>query len=303
MRFKHFFLLTLLSLLLNNSSGQPNVRDSLKKFTISLVKKAVQNNKVRKLAVWDFTDINREIVPFGSYISELFSIYAENVDSIRIMDRQNLKSLLNEYKLKSEGFIDEKTIMELGKFSEVDAVVVGKVIVDVENSDFQVLVRILNTATASSLASDEQYFPIDSKMASIMGIRLSGEKSQINDNSSGAISRGFNTPITTTEQYNNAATVNSDCGKKNTGDYCFYNAYNEDITIKIYNNGGVWPGMNFPDVDMIIKSKSTKCIYAYTAGNYYFKSYKVAVGPHGWPEIDEGVFRVEQCKSKTYTIK
>ncbi len=60
------------------------------------------------------------------------------------MDRQNLKSLLKEHKLKAEGFIDKNTIMELGKFNEVDAVAVGSVIM--ADKDFQVVVKIIETS-------------------------------------------------------------------------------------------------------------------------------------------------------------
>jgi hypothetical protein len=128
----------------NTAISQAGVRDSLKTFTTSVVRQAMERGKVKKLAVWDFTDLNKEISVFGSYIAELFSVYAENVDSVELMDRQNLKSLLNEHKLKSEGFIDKNTIMELGKFKDVDAVVVGSVIM--ADNNFQVVVKLIETS-------------------------------------------------------------------------------------------------------------------------------------------------------------
>jgi hypothetical protein len=162
MKGKHIILLVFQLIVFKPLFAQKSVRDSLKNFTISVVQDAMKKGKIKTLAVWDFTDIHKTNSLPGSYISEQFSIYAEKVDSIHIMDRQNLKSILKEHKLKSEGFIDKNTIMELGKFKEVDAVAVGSVII--VGSEFQVIVKVIETTFGETVSAGEDFFPVDKRM-------------------------------------------------------------------------------------------------------------------------------------------
>jgi hypothetical protein len=288
---------------------QDNIRDSVRKFTINLVEKALKKN-IKKISFWDFTDINNEVQPIGSYISELMSIYANDVDSVEVMDRQHLKTLLQEHQLKSEGFIDENTIMELGKFSDVDAVVVGTIIIG--NKDFQILAKVLRTNQASTASSGEQSFAIDEKMASILGIRLENSSSR---QSTGPAGRGFNKPINSNEQLNNSSTVNKECEKNNTGDYCFYNSTKYTVNVKV-NYNYTPPGWQYPHYtngqsEFMLKPGESKCIYGVIAnqasgGSNHFEA-TVHVMLHGVvsadQQLDEGDFAAEKCKSKTYTIQ
>lgn len=284
--------------------SQKTVRDSLRSFTVNLVKKAMEKGKVKKLAVWDFTDMNKEVSSFGSYIAEQFSIYAESVDSLELMDRQNLKSLLNEHKLKSYGFIDKNTIMELGRFKEVDAVVVGSVIM--ADKDFQVVAKIIETTAGLTIAADEQFFQIDSKIAAILGI----EKTDNSDAGSNTVNRGYNRPLNSNEQYNNASTVNKECEKNNTGDYCFHNRTRFELTIRVsYQDAEGLKNSWVPkDLKFSLKPGDSKCVYSIPAGiSQEFNAGYEEASKDGWGGpfklIDSGNFIVEKCKSKTYSIK
>src|SRR5689334_7089660 len=92
--------------------SQSSLRDNLKKFTADVVEKAVKKQHIKKISFWDFTDINKEVQPVGTYVSELMSVYANDIDSILVMDRMHLKTILQEHQLKSEGYIDQNTIMK-----------------------------------------------------------------------------------------------------------------------------------------------------------------------------------------------
>lgn len=285
-----------LSLSCYSVSAQKNVRDSLKSFTIEVVQKAIAKGKIKKIAVWDFTDLNKEVSVFGSYIAEQFSVYAENIDTVELMDRQNLKSLLNEHKLKSEGFIDKNTIMELGRFREVDAVVVGSVIM--ADKDFQVVVKIIETSLGRTIAADEQFFQIDKRMAAILGIEISENANQLSQENNP--NRGYNRPLSSNEQYNNPSTVNKECDKLNTGDYCFFNGSDEKITVRIYGKQGSVNNIDPMDLtDFTLNPKESKCIYGYSVGSYKYLAY---LG-HTLADQDSGNFLIEKCKSKTFTIK
>lgn len=165
MKSKQIIIFIIQFIICNHLCAQKSVRDSLKDFTFSVVKDAIKKGKIKTLAVWDFTDIGKGNSISGSYISEQFSIYAEKVENIRIMDRQNLKSLLKEHKLKSEGFIDKNTIMELGKFKEVDGVAVGSVII--VGDEFQVNVKIIETTFGETVSAGEEFFAIDKRIGEI----------------------------------------------------------------------------------------------------------------------------------------
>lgn len=305
MKLKYIICLLVVSILYLPTFSQSNSNDSLKTFTIKLIERAIKKSKIKKIAVWDFTDINKENTIFGSHIAELISVYATYVDSVIVMDRQNLKSLLKEHKLKSEGFIDQNTIMELGKFSGVDAVIVGDAIVT--GKDFEVVIKILETNRAGIIAADDQYFPIDSKMAAKLGIQISESNNSSNANSP---NRGFNRPLNSNEQYNNSATVNSECEKKNTGDYCFYNGYKKQITLNfnyytVYEIGGEPRPVQ---TEIILKPGESKCIYNVYV-SYTGKFTAVEIDDPNTKEyenpktIDMGDFISEKCKSKTYSIK
>ena len=289
MKLKSLFFAILMASISLECFSQKNVRDSLKEFTIEVVRKAMEKGKVKKLAVWDFTNMNKEVFNFGSYIAEQFSVYADQVDSVELMDRQNLKSVLNEHKLKSEGFIDKSTIMELGKFKDVDAVVVGSVIM--AGKDFQIIVKIIETSLGRTVAADEQYFEIDSRLAATLGVEFGGNTDSNSPN------LGYNRPLNSNEQYNNSSTVNKECEKLNTGDYCFYNASDEKIIVKISTSDNL---AKYYETQMTLNPKESKCIYSQIATTYKFNAYFFDNITKG---SDYGVFLIEKCKSKTFSIK
>jgi len=302
MKLKTILFVILLTIISFECFSQKNVRDSLKEFTTSVVNQARVKGKVKKLAVWDFTNMNKEVFNFGSYIAELFSVYAELVDSVELMDRQNLKSLLNEHKLKSEGYIDKNTIMELGKFKDVDAVIVGSVIM--ADKDFQVVVKVIETSLGRTVSADEQFFPIDQKMAAILGIVFNESSGSNSPN------RGYNRPLNSNEQYNNSSTVNNSCETNNTGDYCFYNNTKMPLDVRVFylDEVGVKNSHAPRDIRFTLKPGESKCVYNIPAGisQSFFANYSESDndGFHARTKaIDSGTFIVEKCKSKTYSIK
>lgn len=298
--------------------SQTSLRDNLKKFTADVIAKAIKKQHIKKISFWDFTDINKETQPVGTYISELMSVYANDIDSVLVMDRMHLKTILQEHQLKSEGFIDQNTIMQLGKFSDVNAVVVGTIILNENGKDFQLMVKVLTTNEAITASSGEETFPIDDKISSVVGIKVNNS-----DNQNSSPNRGFNRPINSNEQYNNAATVNRDCDKNNTGDYCFYNSTKSNVRVFVdYYTRLVYNGEIFGEeanTTFILKSGESKCVYEILANpGKNLHTFNMNRGHHfrvepgvttaadifnGTTIIDEGDFIVEKCKSKTYTIK
>jgi len=165
-------------------------------------------------------------------------------------------------------------------------------------NNFQVVVKVIETSLGRTISADEQFFPIDKNIAAILGI-------EFNESTNPNISnRGFNQPLNSNEQYNNAATVNKDCEKNNTGDYCFFN--NTKVEIYVYDRSWNVPSSNFNFVsNFMLKPRQSKCVY-----NLDIKIiYKFAAFLEEPESIlrantfDQGDFQIEKCKSKTYNIK
>ena len=105
-------------------------------------------------------------------------------------------------------------------------------------------------------------------------------------------------------------TVNNECEKKNTGDYCFYNAYKNQLTLSfdyytVYQIGGEIRPVHS---EIILKPGESKCIYnIYVSYSAKFNAVQIddpnTTERDNPKEIDLGEFIAEKCKSKTYSIK
>ena len=275
--------------------SQRNARDSLKNFTVRLVQKAMSKEKIRKIAIAEFTGLNKEPTVLSQYISELIAIYAENLDSVTIIDMHNLKSILKENNLDANAPLTEKTIVQIGKLADIDAVISGKMLTDNNKKDFQLLARVLSTSRmGTSLASAEEYFTLDNKMIALLGPASGTPQPRT----------GTSEPQSPPRIQIPPAQTNSACATMNLGDYCFSSSNRQDIEVKIFDEEWKANGAGGGEKSvLIIKPNSSECLKDYKAGLYYYRVYTVNAGPHGWPLLASGSFLIEQCKSKSQTIR
>lgn len=263
----------------------------------------------KKVAVWGFVTESGERTALGNYITEDFSVYVTNFgDNFEIIDRNHLDMLLKEHQLNSEGYIDENTAKELGKIVAVDAIITGTFTVLTTN--VKVRAKVLDTETALQFAASMANLPLNENVSSYLGISVNGGNTT---------NKGFNTPLNSNETINNPDTVDSECQKKLTGDFCFSNAFNEKIIIQIkhyrdavYNRKNIFKTIT-------LEAKETKCVYGLINRpfNYYvatfkdfqsnekFKGHEYTLNSSSYSKYlkDKGELKVETCKSKTYTIK
>jgi hypothetical protein len=126
-------------------------------------------------------------------------------------------------------------------------------------------------------------------------------------------SKGFNAPINSNESYNDPETVNKDCEKNKTGEYCFTNSTQTRVKVVLYiedknANTGSWGAtMTTWSSEANIDPGQTECFSDIQTTNY---GYSIKVISSGFTRtMDEvnkdrkGHVNVEQCKSKTYVIK
>jgi hypothetical protein len=149
---------------------------------------------------------------------------------------------------------------------------------------------------------------LDNDLASLLGVNIA-----TNSSNNSLANRGFNAPLNSNEQRNDPNTVDSDCEKNKTGDYCFYNGTKYELSMEVeygYVNRGWVRAFDTPGrVKFILKPGESRCVTEILAGggtkNHFVATFKYTAS-YGLQQdkiIDEGDFRVQKCKSLTYNIR
>jgi hypothetical protein len=302
-------LCILLSLFLSFNSNAQDFDSKFETLAKGLANK-IDHKAKKKIAVWGFVTERGERTALADFLTEDFSIYMTNfAENFEIIDRKHLDILLKEHQLNSEGYIDSKTAKELQKIIAVDAIVTGTY--TVLNTNIKVRAKVLDTETALQFAANMASLPMNDDVSSYLGISVNGGN---------VTNKGFNTALNSNETINNPETVNPNCKKLQTGDFCFSNSLNEKIVLQIVKHRtSDLKVSNYLYETFIIDSKETKCLYSLynRPFKYYIATWKNYVDGeklksndsylHRTPYIkwlkDIGELKVETCKSKTYTIK
>jgi len=104
----------------------------------------------KTVAVVDFTDLQGCVTELGRYMAEDVSVaLVNNTKGFEVIDRTNLKVLLQGYQLASTGIIDPVTARKLGQVAGVDALVTGTIAPLSDN--VHVSVKVLDIETAKML--------------------------------------------------------------------------------------------------------------------------------------------------------
>jgi hypothetical protein len=83
-----------------------------------------------------------------------------------VVDRANLKSILDEHKLTEEGLVNPENAKKLGQFSGVDAIIIGNL--SVTDTDVVLLVKAISTDTAEVVAAGRVNFPKTSEFQQLL---------------------------------------------------------------------------------------------------------------------------------------
>ena len=81
---------------------------------------AITKSGRKTVAVVDFTDLQGCVTEFGRFLAEEFSVaLATGSGGFEVIDRTNLKTLLQEHKLAATGIIDPQTARKVGEIAGV----------------------------------------------------------------------------------------------------------------------------------------------------------------------------------------
>ena len=129
----------------------------VKALSTTIIDKSAKANR-KNLAVIDFTDLQGGTTELGRFLAdELSSELSDNTRGLEIIDRSNLRSILVEHKFSMSGLVNPKTIKALGKFSGVDALVIGTV--TPFGDSVRVSLKVISTETAKVVASAKVDIP------------------------------------------------------------------------------------------------------------------------------------------------
>lgn len=143
-----FCLLMLGTLLTAALSSQPALayEQEVKQLSAQMAEVITKSGK-KTVAVVDFTDLQGNVTELGRFLAEEFSVaLSGNAKEFEVIDRTNLKTLLQENKLASTGIIDPQTARKLGEIAGVQALVTGNI--TPFGDSVRLSIKILDSATA-----------------------------------------------------------------------------------------------------------------------------------------------------------
>jgi len=111
---------------------------------------SISNSGRKTAAVVDFTDLQGCVTELGRYIAEDLSVaLVSDAKGFDVIDRTNLRVLMQEHQLSSTGIIDPATARKLGQFAGVNALVTGTIAPLSDN--VHVSAKLLDTESARVL--------------------------------------------------------------------------------------------------------------------------------------------------------
>jgi TolB-like protein len=207
--------------------------DEIKSLTKDLSAKIVGSGQ-KVVAVVDFADLQGNVTELGRFLAEELSIsLAASGNGFEVVDRNQLKSLLQEQKLSLTGLIDPATMKKVGQISGADALITGTV--TPFGDTVRLGIKVLNTETAKLISGGTVNIAKTKAIEELLGnnIKTVGEP-------------GTQTPTPTTakkEEVNGIMFEVKDCTISGTSLICnlivTVTNNGNDKTLKIYKKGEI----------------------------------------------------------------
>lgn len=156
-----------------DSSQQLNSK--IDELTNQIIKNMTEKKK-NKIAVIEFTDLNKKVTDFGRFLSEKLITKLFLTGSFHVIERNQLEKVMSEHKLNLSGTVDPASAKKLGKILGVDAIATGT-IADIGQS-LDVNARLIDTETARIFAVASVSIPKDSAVLRLMGGEDSSSRTQ-----------------------------------------------------------------------------------------------------------------------------
>jgi TolB-like protein len=175
----------------------------------------LKKHKTANVAVADFVDLRNEPNELGRLIAEeLTTSLIGAGGNFSVVDRANLRLILDEHQLSASGLVDPANIKELGRIAGVDGVLIGSI--SILGNDIRVNARVVSTETAKAIAAKSIAFDATESMRDMFAMTLptverdqnSGKESTKSGKSRRKAAAGFKNDFVTAHFENGAVKGN-----------------------------------------------------------------------------------------------
>lgn len=243
-----------------------------------IAQKTARKNRT-VLALADFTNNAGKSDPLTKYVTEQLENTLAQDSLVSIIERKEVKQLLAEHHLQSEGLIDQSTARSAISFIKADGWMTGEV--TSFNDQVKISIKVIDVATSEIFAAA----------------------------SSGLFSDPAIQKLLESTASQNEPPVKKDCIEKNTGDYCFINdgsfalQYKVPIDVTIFLSDG-------NSVNATIQPGEKECAFNLPCGSYTYYALLQRVGPDVRVQYtgrgaytSTGQVRVERCKTNVINLR
>jgi hypothetical protein len=121
----------------------------------------------KKITVLDFADLDGNTTDLGKYVAEQLTVeFVSGDQGFTVVDRANLKKILEEHKLTASGLVNPENAKKLGSFSGVDALILGTIVPMTPN--IKLTAKIIATDTADIVGAGQCTFKADENVQGLL---------------------------------------------------------------------------------------------------------------------------------------
>jgi TolB-like protein len=130
--------------------------------------KQLQKSGIKKVAVFDLTDLEGSVLGLGKFIAEQTIVnLASGTNSFSVVDRTHLTTILSEHNLSISGLIQPDNVKKFGKFSGVDVIVLGTM--TPLKQTVRITAKIISTETADILGAAKGQITKTDEISKLLG--------------------------------------------------------------------------------------------------------------------------------------
>ncbi len=130
------------------------------------------DRKSVKIAIVEFPDLDGKSSDLGRYLAEELTTRLFLTGGFQIIERSQIRKIIEEQKLSASGLVDEATASRLGRLLGVDALAIGTV-ADLKTS-VKINARLISTETGTVFSVATANLPMTSELETLLG-RKAGE--------------------------------------------------------------------------------------------------------------------------------
>lgn len=138
------------------SHGASDDEEGIRQLTKALMGEAARQ-KILRLAVTDFTNLEGTVTPLGRFLAEELSASLAMTGSVQVLDRYQVNQMIRKQNKAGLSVMDPAALRKLGRAARLDALVTGSVLE--LGTNVRLTVKMISTADANVLATAKTAFP------------------------------------------------------------------------------------------------------------------------------------------------